>query len=192
MRFSLDTNVLVYAAIQQSGPKHRVAIDIVERARSRDCVIALQALGELFRVLTGRFKVLPADATALVHEFRATIPVVAADNCLIDAMDAVVGHSLSFWDAMMWATTRRAGCRLLLSEDGDDGRTLGGVTLVDPFASRSPLLREASSPRMAFPTVIPHPPEPDGEGRGTMIIRGGVIWCRTPTRQLNVLDVGYP
>ena len=123
---ALDTNVLVYAAIQQSGPKHRVAIDIVERARSRDCVIALQALGELFRVLTGRFKVLPADATALVHKFRATIPVVAADeNCLIDAMDAVVGHSLSFWDAMMWATTRRAGCRLLLSEDGDDGRTLG-------------------------------------------------------------------
>ena len=144
VRFSLDTNVLVYAAIQQSGPKHRVAIDIVERARSRDCVIALQALGELFRVLTGRFKVLPADATALVHKFRATIPVVAADeNCLIDAMDAVVGHSLSFWDAMMWATARRAGCRLLLSEDGDDGRTLGGVTLVNPFASRSPLLREA-------------------------------------------------
>ena len=31
----------------------------------------------------------------------ATIPVVAADeNYLIDAMDAVVGHGLSFWDAM--------------------------------------------------------------------------------------------
>jgi predicted nucleic acid-binding protein len=66
------------------------------------------------------------------------------ESCLIDAMDAVAGHGWSFWDAMMWATARRAGCRLLLSEDGDDGRTLGGVTLVNPFASpRSPLLTQA-------------------------------------------------
>jgi predicted nucleic acid-binding protein len=73
------------------------------------------------------------------------MPVVIADeSCLVDAMDAVAGHSLSFWDAMMWATAKRAGCRLLFSEDGDDGRTLGGVTLVDPFASpQSPLLIEA-------------------------------------------------
>jgi predicted nucleic acid-binding protein len=145
VRFTLDTNVLVYAAVQQSGPKHRAAIDIVERARSRDCVVALQALAELFRVLTGKFKATPAHAAAVVHKFRTTIPVVIADeDCLIEAMDAVVGHSLSFWDAMLWATAKRAGCRLLLSEDGDDGRTLGGVTLVNPFDSpRAPLLVQA-------------------------------------------------
>jgi hypothetical protein len=45
---------------------------------------------------------------------------------------------------MMWATAKRAGCRLLLSEDGDDGRMLGGVTLVNPFTSPySSLLSQA-------------------------------------------------
>ena len=144
MRFSLDTNILIYATLSQDATKHRAALRIVERAVERDCVITLQALGELFRTLTGKLGISAGDATLAVHKWRAAMPVVAADeNCLIDAMDVVVGHSLSFWDAMMWATARRAGCRLLLSEDGDDGRTLGGVTLVNPFASRSPLLREA-------------------------------------------------
>jgi predicted nucleic acid-binding protein len=63
---------------------------------------------------------------------------------MVDAMDAVVGHSFSFWDAMLWMTAKRAGCQLLLSEDGDDGRSLRGVTLVNPFASpRAPLLLQA-------------------------------------------------
>ena len=59
-------------------------------------------------------------------------------------MDAVAGHGWSFWGAMIWATAKRAGCRLLIGEDVQDGRTLGGVTIVNPFsASPSPLLHEA-------------------------------------------------
>ena len=120
-------------------------VSLVRRARAHDCVITLQALGELFRALTGNFHRLPTEAAETVHAWRSGFPVVAAnENCLIEAMDAVTGHHLSFWDAMMWATAKHAGCSLLLSEDGDDGRMLGGVTLVNPFASpRSPLLAQA-------------------------------------------------
>jgi predicted nucleic acid-binding protein len=144
MRFSLDTNVLIYAAIGQSGDKHRAALEIVRRASRLDCVITLQALGELFRNLTGKFKVSAKEATATVGELRAAMPVIAANEpCLVDAMDAVAGHGLSFWDSMLWATAKHAGCQLLLTEDGQDGFALGGVTWVNPFASpRSPLLLE--------------------------------------------------
>jgi hypothetical protein len=39
------------------------------------------------------------------------VHVVAADEaCLVDAMDGVAGHGLSFWDSMLWATVKRAGC----------------------------------------------------------------------------------
>lgn len=145
MRFTIDTNILVYAAMRQSGPNHPAAVGLIRRAANHDCVVTLQALGELFRILTGKFKVPAAKAITDIHELRAAFPIVAADEvCLIDAMDAVAGHGLSFWDAMMWATAKRAGCQLLLSEDGQDGRQLGGVTLINPFASpRAPLLLEA-------------------------------------------------
>jgi predicted nucleic acid-binding protein len=71
--------------------------------------------------------------------------IVAADEaCLVDALDAVADHDWSFWNAMIWATAKRAGCRLLISEDGQDGRTLGGVTIVNPFLTvPSVLLHQA-------------------------------------------------
>jgi predicted nucleic acid-binding protein len=80
-----------------------------------------------------------------VQAWRDFAPIFVADEtCLVDAMDAVAAHSWSFWDAMIWATAKRAGCRLLIGEDGQDGRTLGGVTIVNPFAaSPSSLLQEA-------------------------------------------------
>lgn len=66
--------------------------------------------------------------------FVNALPVVAANHVsLTEAMDAVVHHGWSFWDAMIWATAKQHGCRLLITEDGQSGRTLGGVTLVNPF-----------------------------------------------------------
>jgi predicted nucleic acid-binding protein len=145
VRITFDTNVLVYAADRDAGAKHHIAVDLLRRASGRDCVVTLQALSELFRTLTGRCKIAAEDAMMFVQESRNAMRVVAADElCLIDAMDAVAGHQLAFWDAMIWATAKRAGCRLLLSEDGQDGRTLGGVTIVNPFGpTPSPLLAEA-------------------------------------------------
>ncbi len=143
MRFALDTNILVYAADSEAGDRHRIALDIVRRADGRDCVLALQALAELFRTLTAKRRVDANRAALLVHGWRDAFEVRPADEqCLAAAIDAVALHHLSFWDAMMWATVRRAGCRMLITEDGQNGRILGGVTFVDPFADGSSALIE--------------------------------------------------
>ena len=44
---------------------------------------------------------------------------------------------LQFWDAMLWATARRIGVRVLISEDFQDGQIFGGVRFTDPFAVRN-------------------------------------------------------
>ncbi len=145
MRFTFDTNILVYAIDTQAGERHHVALDLVRRSSGRDCIVTLQALAELFRALTGKHRVSPIKAAEIVQGWRDAVPVFAADeSCLADAMDAVAAHSWSFWDAMIWATAKRAGCRLLVSEDSQHGRTLGGVTIINPFMTpQSPLLAEA-------------------------------------------------
>ena len=48
-------------------------------------------------------------------------------------MTAADHHGISFWDALLWATADRVGVRYLFTEDFQDGRTLGGVTFIDPF-----------------------------------------------------------
>lgn len=52
-------------------------------------------------------------------------------------MQAARDNRLSFWDAMLWATARRIGVRVLISEDFQDGEILNGVRFVDPFAVRN-------------------------------------------------------
>ena len=145
MRFTLDTNILVYAADRDAGSRHQLALDLVRHAHGRDCIITLQALSEFFRAMTGKGKVSPKAAMGIVQAWRDATPIAAADEvCLVEAMDAVAHHGASFWDAMIWATAKRAGCRLLISEDGQDGWTLGGVTIVNPFLPQpSPLLAQA-------------------------------------------------
>ena len=134
MRFSLDTNVLVYALDRQAGARHAIGKTVVERANAVDAVLTMQGFGELFNVLTRKIRQPPRQARADVERYRAAFPIVAADErCLVQAMDAVVDHTLSFWDALLLTTVANAGCRFLLSEDLQDGRAFAGVTIVNPF-----------------------------------------------------------
>jgi predicted nucleic acid-binding protein len=43
-------------------------------------------------------------------------------------------HKLAFYDGLIVAAAIRSGCTVLYSEDLQDGRTLQGVTIRDPFA----------------------------------------------------------
>lgn len=145
MKVTFDSNILVYAADREAGEKHATAIGLTDRAMAADCVLMLQSLAEFFYVITRKGKRTPADAKGFVEDWQAVFPVFAADEgCLADAMGAVGEHGLPFWDAMIWAAAKSAGCRLLFTEDFQDGRALGGVTFVNPFAERNAVLLGAA------------------------------------------------
>jgi predicted nucleic acid-binding protein len=52
------------------------------------------------------------------------------------AMDLAADHGLGIWDAVILTVASQAGCRMLLSEDMQEGFTWGGVTVVNPFADQ--------------------------------------------------------
>ena len=47
-RFSVDTNILVYAADAKAGAKHERAVALLHAAAGADCVLTVQALAEFF------------------------------------------------------------------------------------------------------------------------------------------------
>jgi len=47
--------------------------------------------------------------------------------------------TLSFWDAMIWATVKEAGGKQLISEDFQNGIELEGVTFINPFELDDPV-----------------------------------------------------
>jgi predicted nucleic acid-binding protein len=76
VRFSVDTSILVYTVVSQTGARHRVALETTHRASGLDCVVTLQALGKMFRTFSGKFKVTAREATATVEQWRSAMPVV--------------------------------------------------------------------------------------------------------------------
>jgi predicted nucleic acid-binding protein len=138
LKITFDTNVLVYAADIGAGKRHLRAAELLARAGTANCVLTLQSLSEFYNVITRKSGVDPESASAFVRAWGLAFPVVAANyGTLATAMDAVRDHFMPFWDAMMWATARDSGCRLLLSEDFQDGRELGGVLMLNPFLSKN-------------------------------------------------------
>ncbi len=151
MRVTFDSNILVYAVDADAGEKHSVSVDLIGRAADGDCVFTLQSLAEFFFVATRKAHLDATLAAAFVDDWRAVFPVFAADEgTLVRAIEAVTRHGLSFWDAMIWATAWRANCRVVLSEDLQDRRTLDSVTFVNPFAPENAAFIDAAL------TPLPH------------------------------------
>lgn len=146
---SFDSNVLVYAADENAGTRHEQAAALVERAvRLGNCMLAFQSLCEFFNVATRKIGTSPTVAEAFVDGWQAVLPIaIASTGDLGQAMRAVREHGLSFWDALLWATVRRAGVDVLISEDFQDGRTIEGVRIVNPFAASNTALLDRLLPR---------------------------------------------
>ena len=149
MRVTFDSNVLIYA-VSRSDPRHAAATDLIDRASQGDCWQTLQSLAECFNVLSRKYRIPAIEAYGWVQSFQRLFPVVAADKSDLDrAVGAVEGHGLSFRDAMLWATANRAGCRVLFSEDLQDGRRLDGVLFVNPFVPANRKLVDLALPELS-------------------------------------------
>jgi len=135
MRFALDTNLFVYAEGANEPKKTRLALALLERLPPDVTGVSVQALAELFRVLVRKAAYSPARARAAVLRWGDTFPLIeTSDAVMLGAMDLAVDHHLGIGDAIILSAAADAGCRLLLSEDLQEGFTWGGVTVVNPFA----------------------------------------------------------
>jgi predicted nucleic acid-binding protein len=136
---AFDTNVLIYVVDTLDRERHEAAVEIVGGAmRRQEVVFPLQSFAEFFHVSTRKFRLAPAAARGFIDTWRAAAPVVPYTEAdLLAAIDAVAAHKLSFFDALLWATAERAGVLYLVTEDQQDGRRLGRVTFLQPFAARN-------------------------------------------------------
>lgn len=144
MRVALDTNILAYAEGIGDAPHCTRAIQLIEELPAELVLLPAQTLGELFRVLIGKAK-WEADPTRVAILTWADSFEVADSSwsAFQAAMDLSIDHGFQIWDALIMAVAAENRCRLLLSEDLQNGFIWRGVTVVDPFAAPpSPLLNK--------------------------------------------------
>jgi predicted nucleic acid-binding protein len=144
LRLALDTNILVYIEGVNGVSRQRNATETVAKLPRGDTFVPAQVLGELFRVLVGKAKFPSEKARATILNYLELFSIIDTSPAILkSATDLSVDHQLQIWDAVILAAAASAGCRLLLSEDLQNGFTWNGITVVNPFApTKNPLLAD--------------------------------------------------
>ena len=135
MKIALDTNVLAYAEGANGTGMRDKALELIQRLPPGAIVLPVQTLGELFNVLVRKAKRRPSRARAAVLSWRDAYAVMETSAAvMVNATDLASDHGLTIWDSVVLAAAAEAECRLLLSEDLQEGFTWRGVTVANPFA----------------------------------------------------------
>lgn len=126
----LDTNILIYAFAAQEPRSARAETLLADGG-----VIGVQVLNEFTSVtrrkLGWHWKQIEA-ALAVVEELLGpALPLTTSIHA--QAVVLARDHDLSFYDALIVAAAKDAGCRILSTEDLQHGRKFGTITIENPF-----------------------------------------------------------
>ena len=132
---TLDSNVLLYMNDNRDPVKRRIAFEVVRSLAIARTRISLQVIGETQNILRRKFKRSALETATVGREIVQAFDLVsptAAD--VMVALDHLETGRLSYWDALLLSTVARAGCTAMMTEDLQDGATILGVEIVNPFA----------------------------------------------------------
>jgi predicted nucleic acid-binding protein len=136
MKIALDTDFLAYAEGVNGAERRSATLDLVRRLPADSAVIPVQVLGELFNVLVRKAGRSRGEAREALLGWRDAFAIIETSAGVMQAaVDLATDHKLGIWEAVILSASSQAGCRLLLSEDMQEGFTWGGVTIVNPFAA---------------------------------------------------------
>ena len=132
MRAFFDTNILVYA--QQTGVK-------AERARAlfaNGGKLSVQVLNEFVAVSRRKHNKAWDEIAEAIADVLALVdpPLALSLDLHVAARALAEAHPLSFYDALIVASAIEAGCDILYSEDMQHDRTIGLLTIRNPFVER--------------------------------------------------------
>jgi predicted nucleic acid-binding protein len=137
-RFFVDTNVLVYLRDSRDRLKQQAAaawIGWLWDARAGR--VSTQVLHEYYVTVTSKLTPgLPVeDARDDVLALAAWYPIVPSMDLIEAAWDVQDRWAFSFWDSLIVAAARAAGCDVLLTEDLAADQQLGDILVVNPFVT---------------------------------------------------------
>ena len=125
-----DTNVLVYAFLS-TDPRHGTARTLAAGGG----VFSVQVANEFVDVARRKMRWEWDDVVAMLAAFRAWFgtPVPLTHETHVLALEVARRRGLRIYDALVLSAAKQAGCRILYTEDLQDGQTVEGVLVRNPF-----------------------------------------------------------
>jgi len=133
-RAFFDSNVLIYADDNGELKKQKIARSLIEKHFSVGAaVVSVQVLQEYFNIVTKKQKMDASVARVKVELLSKFVAHVTLPEDVLLATDIYRLHKLSFWDSMIVRSAKQAECKILFSEDMQNGQIIDGLQIVNPF-----------------------------------------------------------
>jgi predicted nucleic acid-binding protein len=136
-RFFLDTNIFVYSFDTNSPKKAAQATKLIRRAiETRGGIVSYQVVQEFFNVALRRFAKPMSSADAeqyLSTTFRPLLSVHSSSALYGEGLRIAAKFQLAWYDSLIVASAIEGRCDVLYSEDFQDGKQIGSVTISNPF-----------------------------------------------------------
>ena len=133
-RVFFDTNIIVYSHDRDDIRKRDIASDLLFHAlKKRRGVISAQVLGETFVTFVKKYHRDPDEATDEIRKLTRFRVVDLTAALVLRGLEIKAQFGLSYWDSLIIAAAERASCKVIFSEDLNDGQTYGSVLVMNPF-----------------------------------------------------------
>ena len=135
-RVFLDTNIFVYTFSGSSPAKQKKALTLVGEALEVGGVISFQVVQEFLNVAMHKFEKPFSweESYEYFEEVLGPLCGVYPDPELYrKALRIHHETGYRFYDALIVASALEGGCKILYSEDLQDGRKIAGLSIKNPF-----------------------------------------------------------
>ena len=129
-----DTNVLVYSVDRDEPVKREIAKNLIKRhMEDRTGIISTQVLQEFYSAATRKLHIPATIARQHVLDFGVFDIVQITPEIIRNGIDNSILHRISFWDGLIVAAASASKASKLLSEDLNDGQSIEGIKVHNPF-----------------------------------------------------------
>jgi predicted nucleic acid-binding protein len=134
-RIFLDTNILLYAKVDDGSDKHTkchslLAVVLV----GSEIVVSTQVLNEYY-VNALKKNIIPAGIQNTIKQFMSDFEIVSLTKELIPETHRICNrYQFSYWDSNIVAAALEAKCKILYTEDLQDGQVIdNALTVINPM-----------------------------------------------------------
>ena len=134
MKIFLDTNVFLYAFLNQDVAKKKTAAKILATAlRNGNGCVSLQVAKEFCNVMMKK-------SSKPISELAVALDLISRFNCVDGsfgkvrrALEVKEQYGIQFYDALIVVAAAANGCDEIFTEDLNDGQMYCGIRAVNPF-----------------------------------------------------------
>ena len=123
-RIFIDTNILIYAFLDNEEQKHNKAVEFLSNAKGKEVFISTQVLNEIYAGLSKNGIEHEAIEQYLL-EIQESMNVQGVNfETIKKCLDLRGQYKYSFWESLILASSIEGGCEILYSEDMQNGQII--------------------------------------------------------------------